>query len=132
MWQILELGIPVLEVLLTNRPNKIADVVENPVRVLRCSRRQSDHMDAFPGKYITKFVREFRSAIEDQIPLTAKEVIVHVGDIARDLFDNPVRSGLGVAGSNPVTPSNYARVLLTMMSCNLLVSNAKACAHRGS
>jgi hypothetical protein len=33
---LLELGIPVLEVLLlTNRPNKIADVVENPVRVLR-------------------------------------------------------------------------------------------------
>ncbi len=35
MLQILEPGIPVLEVLLTNRPNKIADVVENPVRVLR-------------------------------------------------------------------------------------------------
>ncbi len=35
MWQILKLGIAVLEVLLTNRPNKIADVVENPMRVLR-------------------------------------------------------------------------------------------------
>jgi hypothetical protein len=35
MSQILEPGIPLLEVLITNRQNKIADVVENPVRVLR-------------------------------------------------------------------------------------------------
>jgi hypothetical protein len=33
--RLLELGIPLLEVLITNRPNKIADFVENPVRVLR-------------------------------------------------------------------------------------------------
>jgi len=30
---------------------------------------------------------------------------------------------VGVAGSNPVTPTNYARVLLTTMSCDLRLPN---------
>jgi hypothetical protein len=48
MWQILEPGIPVLEVLITNRPNKIADVVENPVRVLRVTAPNSRFDEAPP------------------------------------------------------------------------------------
>jgi hypothetical protein len=44
MWQILELGIPVLEVLFTNRPDKIADLVENLCAYSGLARRILDSM----------------------------------------------------------------------------------------
>ncbi len=47
--------------------------------------RQSNNVDALPDEYVTKFVRVFRIAVENMIPSAAKEAIVRVGDIARDL-----------------------------------------------
>ena len=42
-------------------------------------------MDALPDEYVTKSVGVFPIAIENQIPIGAKEAIVHVGDVAHDL-----------------------------------------------
>ena len=47
--------------------------------------RQSNNVDALPYQYVTKFIRVFRIAVENQIPRAAKEAIVRVGDVASDL-----------------------------------------------
>jgi hypothetical protein len=47
--------------------------------------RQSYDVDALPDEYVTKSVRVFRIAVENWILRTAKEAIVRVGDVARDL-----------------------------------------------
>jgi hypothetical protein len=42
-------------------------------------------VDALSEEHVTKSIGVFRVSIENQIPLAAKEAIVHVGDVARDL-----------------------------------------------
>lgn len=49
------------------------------------TRRQSNYFDAFSDEYAAECAGVFRISVENQIPLAAKEAIVQVGDVARDL-----------------------------------------------
>src|ERR1700736_5403510 len=49
------------------------------------TRRQSDDLDSLADENISECVGVFRIAVENQIPLAAKDAIVYVGHVSRDL-----------------------------------------------
>ena len=60
---------------------------------------KANHLDSFPDEDVPKFFGILGVSIQDQVPLVAKEVLLHGGDVARHL-GHPTIVGVGRNSSN--------------------------------
>jgi len=56
--------------------------------------RQSNDLDALANEHATKCIAVFRIPIKNQVLLSAKETVIQVGKITRDLH-HPLAVGMG-------------------------------------